>query len=105
MPKNDSSPDLPEGSLAVFMRDENQKSRVGNDVDTDTLRRCYLTINGTPDAYRWLASLLTQAAIDAEEHENGVRVELIPQYENQIAMTDWAGLNLECRHRGDSNSD
>ena len=87
----------PAGSIAVFVRDEKQKHRIQPDDKASAKR--FLTINGTPDAYRWLASILSQAAEDAEQHENGVRVDLDPNECAAITMTDWSALGLECRRR------
>ena len=63
------------------------------------VEQTYLTINGTPEAYRWLASLLTQMANSAEKHENGTSVIVSPRDLQQITMTEWSSLDLGCLQR------
>jgi hypothetical protein len=60
------------------------------------IEQTYLTINGTPDAYRWLAALLTQMANSADEHECGTSVIFSPRDLSQISMTEWSSLDLGC---------
>jgi hypothetical protein len=66
------------------------------------IEQTYLTINGTPEAYRWLAAQLTQMAKSAEKHESGNSVIVSPRDLKQITMTEWSSLELECRRKGAS---
>ena len=60
------------------------------------VEQTYLTINGTPEAYRWLAAQLTAMANAADEHESGTSVIVSPRDLKQLSMTEWSSLDLGC---------
>ena len=67
------------------------------------IEQTYLTINGTPDGFRWLAAQLNQMANSADRHEKGVSVIVSPRDLKQITMTEWSSIDLECRQRQDES--
>ena len=83
---------LPSDSLQVFT--ESRMVRV--DGREPEIEQTYLTINGTPAAYRWLATLLNQMASSAEENGNGNSVIVSPIDLKQISMHEWSALDLGC---------
>ena len=83
---------LAPNSLNVF----SIKRMVRIDDDSSETEQNYLTIEGTPDAYRWLAAQLTQMANSTDKHANGCAVVVSPRDLKQINMTQWSSISLEC---------
>ncbi len=77
------------------------RRRVRLDESTNPeIEQTYLTIHGTPEAYRWLAAQLTQMANAAEKHIAGNSVIVSPRDLKQLTMTEWSSLELECCQKG-----
>lgn len=53
--------------------------------------RSYLQIEGTPEAYRWLATLLTELA-----NNRGSAI-LDPAELRQLSAAQWSAIELSCR--------
>ena len=96
---SDASSKLTRKSLSVFMR--KGKHRVRPDEVESGVDQNQLTFSGTPDDYRWLAKLLSEAADDATNHKNRICITLNPRESPQLDMTDWASLDFEVRCEDD----
>ena len=78
------------------------KRRVRLDEPTNPeVDQTYLTIDGTPEAFRWLAAQLTQMSNSADRHESGASVIVSPRDLSQVAMSDWDSLQLTCSQKND----
>lgn len=60
------------------------------------VEQTYLTINGTPDAFRWLASQLNSMARCADRNAGPNSVIISPVDLKQITMTEWSSIDLGC---------
>ncbi len=70
-------------------------------ITNPEVERTYLTIDGTPEAFRWLAKLFNEMAASAEAHETGHSVIVDPNdlQKRPITMPEWSSLDLGCRQR------
>ena len=70
-------------------------------ITNPEVERTYLTIDGTPDSFRWLAKLFNEMAASAEAHEAGHSVTVDPNdlQKRPITMSEWSALDLDCRRR------
>ena len=70
-------------------------------ITNPEVERTYLKINGSPEAFRWLAELFNEMAASAEAHETGHSVIVDPNdlQKRPITMPEWSALDLGCRHR------
>lgn len=73
-----------------------------DDATNPEVEQTYLTVEGSPDAFRWLAAQLTQMANSAAKHDAGTSVIVSPRDLSQVTMTDWDSLELACKQDEDS---
>ncbi|TWU22261.1 hypothetical protein Pla52o_33170 [Novipirellula galeiformis] len=95
--------ELPTGSLRIYSHQQTVKQG-GQPLAAE---RKYLELDGTPAAYRFLASLLTEMAENAESKGNagrGQSVLLDPKDANAIAIDDYDAVSFSCRKRPPSDS-
>lgn len=73
--------------------------------DVDEMEQTYLHIHGTPDAYRWLAKLLTERAANADSAPFD-QVIVSGADLKQLVLDGWNSIHLECeRTLSNSNRD
>lgn len=80
-------------TLSVVMEDE-----------AEQVERCYLTVHGTPQAFRWLAKLLNEMADTAKASTStrrGHSVLIDPADLQQVSLESWSSLSLDCRQQLD----
>ena len=75
--------------------------------DVDETEQAYLHIHGTPDAYRWLAKLLTERA-DIADSSPFDQVIVSGADLRQLVLDGWNSIHLECEqtlHNSNPNSE
>ncbi|EMI19677.1 hypothetical protein RMSM_03416 [Rhodopirellula maiorica SM1] len=93
---------LASGSLRIYSHQQTVKQG----SDSSSIERKYLELDGTPEAYRFMASLLNEMADNAERHGKnapGQNVLLDPKDADAIAIDDYDAISLTCRKRPPSN--
>jgi len=63
------------------------------------VEQSYLTFEGTPAGFRWLADQLTQMATSAENNGSNSSAIVAPwDFKNKpIKLTGWDSIDLQCR--------
>lgn len=88
--------ELASGSLRIYSHQQTVKGG----KQPIASERTYLELDGTPAAYRFLASLLTEMAEVAEgKGGRGQSVLLDPKDADAIAIDDYDAVSFSCRKR------
>lgn len=89
---------LESGSLRVYSHRQTAKV----DGEGENRERSYLEFDGTPEAYRFLAALLTEMADIADRYGKpgrGQSVLLDPSDTDGVSIDGFDALSLSCRKR------
>ena len=75
-----------------------RECRVRLDDSPEEVDQTYLTINGTPDGFRWLAAHLEGMAKSAEAHETGCSNIVAPRdfADKPVLTENWDSLEFAC---------
>lgn len=82
------SPQLPANSLCV----STESHRTKYNGELPEIDRSYLHLTGTPEAFRYLATLLLELATNAD-----ASVILDPVDLKHLTLTDWSAIDIACR--------
>ena len=77
-----------------------QTRMVRLDGATPEVEQTYLTLEGTPEGFRWLARQLTRMANSADKHQSTSVIIAPWDFSNKpFSLDGWDSLDLDCRQK------
>ena len=86
--------ELPAGSIRIATH----RRKVRIDEETEETEQCYLTVEGSPDGFRWLSQHCNSLAVSASKGGSAANIVAAWDFKNNpIELDEWDSIDFSCR--------